>query len=152
MICKLIKRVFGRAKKQSIATARYPAKIIGASTVTEDVLVIYNYINSKRQRHNIDPLLLEAGLQEVAQLRLNEIKIHLRHKPESDKHSSILKAKGLLLYSENIGYAGSPDGLSQSWYKSPDHRPQILNPHFRYTGIAGELVGHLYFGVQVFGR
>lgn len=151
-MCKLFRSLFGHSNKKTPQQVRYPAALYEYGSEESDFSAIEKYINLKRQRHGLAPLMVEYGLQKEALLRLEEIKRNLRHKPESDKHSAILKAKGLLLYSENIGYAGSADQLAKSWYSSPDHRPQILNEHFRYTGIAGELVGHLYFGVQIFGR
>lgn len=135
-------------------------------------------INRERARHGERALRLNGKLAHIAQGHSDSMASggYFGHDgPGGSTPLSRMRAAGYV-YSSKIGYAigeniawgtlwlATPKAIVASWMQSPGHRENILDPHFRDTGIgvsphapaarAGGQAGAIYtqdFGVIITG-
>lgn len=125
--------------------------------------LIQRGINHERAARNLPPLLWDAPLSEIAQTRSNDMirRAYFSHEDPQQgtvAFQDLIRGKNyhFLLAGENIAEIknqGSlvPSGLTVyarygpgeiaeqfvvGWINSAEHRENIINPHFRKTGIA----------------
>jgi len=106
-------------------------------------------VNHERARNGESPLLADARLQQAAQNHTNSMAFgdYFEHNgPGGETPLSRMRASGYIYSSqmgfevgENIGWGtlweGSPHAVVASWMASPGHRANILDAHFRDTGV-----------------
>ena len=127
------------------------------------VQLIFRGINHERAARNLPPLTFDANLNEIAQARSNDMirRAYFSHQdPERNtvafqdlirseqyhfvfageniaeiKNQGTLVPSGLTVYSR-YGASEISDQFVVGWINSPEHRENIVNPHFLKTGIA----------------
>ncbi len=127
------------------------------------VQLIQRGINHERVARNLPPLTLDANLNEIAQARSNDMirRAYFSHQdPQRGsvafqdlirneqyrfvfageniaeiKNQGSLVPSGLTVYSR-YGPSEIADQFVVGWINSAEHRENIVNPHFRKTGIA----------------
>jgi uncharacterized protein YkwD len=106
-------------------------------------------INRERIAHGESALKLNTHLQTSAQAHSDNMVAddYFEHVgPSGDTPVSRMRAAGYLsnprngyIVGENIAYGtlwlSTPQSIVTAWMNSPGHRANILNPHFRETGI-----------------
>jgi uncharacterized protein YkwD len=106
-------------------------------------------INRERTDRGEQPLQADAHLQQAAQEHSEDMSSHdyFEHVgPRGDTPVERMRATGYIFSShvgyeigENIGWGtlwlASPRAMVSSWMQSPGHRANILDAHFRDTGI-----------------
>lgn len=127
------------------------------------VELIQQGINSERAAQRLRPLTLDASLVDFAQLRSNDMITrqyfsHTDPKTGGVMFQNLIRSSGYsyLFAGENIAEIRNqgtfvPTGLTvysrysageladqfvEGWISSPEHYENIVNPHFRRTGIA----------------
>lgn len=127
------------------------------------VQLIQRGINHERATRNLPGLVIDARLYDIAQARSNDMirRAYFSHQdPQSDsvafqdlirnnqyrflfageniaeiKNQGSLVPSGLTVYSR-YGASEIADQFVTGWINSSEHRENIVNPHFRKTGIA----------------
>lgn len=110
-----------------------------ASKSSEYKNEVLRLVNIERESRNIEPLQGHAKLEELAQLRSDELLIAYGHeRPDKRSCFSILDDNGVRYFScgENIaaGYR-TPEEVVKGWMNSKGHRENILNPDYLYMGV-----------------
>jgi len=130
------------------------------SAIAADRLV--SLINQERQARNLSALSLNASLNSVAGLKVNDMlaKDYFDH----TSPSGISPWYWFKQIGYNYALAGvnlamgftETDAVFQAWMNSPSHRDNILNPNFKEMGLAvksGQIQSHAdTLTVLVFGR
>ena len=106
-------------------------------------------INRERIAHGESPLMLNTRLEQTAQAHTDEMSSddYFAHDgPSGDTPASRMRAAGYI-YSSQIGYEvgeniawgtlwlATPSAIVAAWMGSPGHRANILDAHFRDTGM-----------------
>lgn len=96
-------------------------------------------INQQRAAHSLKPLTATAAMNGIAAVRAEESSILFSHtRPNGSSPASLFSQYGIFYSSagENLAYGySSPSALVSAWMLSPEHRSNILNANFEYTGI-----------------
>ena len=116
---------------------------------------VLEIINQHRSASGLNPLTMDKGLLDAAQLRATEIVNRFSHtRPDGTECFSAFPS-GHWYVGENIaaGY-GSASSVMKAWMNSSGHKQNIMNPDFESVGIAcyyvpGSTYG--YYWVQCFG-
>ena len=116
-------------------------------------------INEARANAGLPPVQENAVLNEIAQVRLQEIMVSFSHeRPDGHTKSKLLEAAGVSpsnYMSENIisGTAEStPESLMKSFMASSVHRAWILSEEVNAVGVAiGRNEYNQIYAVQIFG-
>ena len=100
---------------------------------------VLRLINQQRTVRGLRPLTETAAVDGIAFVRAGESAVQFSHvRPNGTSPASLFAQKKISYSSagENLGrgYA-SPASLVSAWMNSPEHRTNILNTSFRYTGI-----------------
>lgn len=96
-------------------------------------------VNRQRAAHSLRPLTVTAQMDGMAAVRAQEASSSFSHtRPDGSTPASLFAQYGIF-YSragENLacGYE-SPAALVSAWMLSPEHRGNLLNAGFEYTGI-----------------
>jgi len=126
---------------------------------------IVRLTNKQRAREGLQPLDISAALTFLARNQTQNMCAHRILAHESDlfpegwrKFSERMKTVSVRSGGENIAYGTMTedpekwaDLIVKGWMKSPEHRKNILNPKFRYLGVAVSVCsGNLAYATQVF--
>lgn len=130
-----------------------------ASSTSNNVSIeeqVLELVNAERKAAGKSAVKLDSTLNEVAELRANELLKNLSHtRPDGTSCFTAFDAKGVKYdsASENIA-AGqrTPEELMSSWMSSTGHKDNILDSNATKMGIALVTVpsGYGYYWVQVF--
>ena len=106
------------------------------STFVQQVI---DLVNKERVAHGLNKLEASDKLNEVAQLRANEIMTEYSH-TRPDGRSCFTALDDANVYyttsGENIAYGyTTPEIVVQAWMDSPGHRANILNPDVTMIGV-----------------
>lgn len=106
-------------------------------------------VNRERVAHGLQPLTVNGRLNRAAQGHSEDMVAEdyfSHYGPSGDSPASRMRAAGYI-YSANIGYEigeniawgtlglSTPKSIVEAWMHSPGHRANILDPHFRETGM-----------------
>lgn len=123
------------------ASATNSKTIENADILTKDELYIFDLINKERKKHNLNNLIIDEELQNIARLKAKDL-------VNNNYFSHNSKAYGTpfeMLQTYNINYktaseniAGNPnlDDALSTWLASESHKNNILSNDYNYTGIA----------------
>ncbi len=138
---------------KSVSTSTSTSKGSSSSSIEEQVLEL---VNAERKANGKSAVVLDSKLNEVAQLRANELLKNLSHvRPDGTSCFTAFEDKGVKYdhASENIA-AGqrTAEELMDSWMSSTGHKDNILSSDAEKMGIAlvRTSTGYGYYWVQVF--
>ena len=102
-------------------------------------------VNQARQQHGLPALTVTSGTSQVAAAwtaHLDAAKA-LAHNPDLQHQLETHGSPNWTTYGENVGQGPSndPDALFQAYMNSTEHRDNILNRAYRFTGVAVILDG-----------
>jgi hypothetical protein len=102
-------------------------------------------VNQTRQQHGLPALSVTSGTSQVAAAwtaHLDSTQT-LSHNPDLAHQLETHGSPDWTTYGENVGDGPSndPDALFQAYMNSPEHRDNILNGAYRFTGVAVILDG-----------
>ncbi|HET6818524.1 MAG TPA: CAP domain-containing protein [Mycobacteriales bacterium] len=102
-------------------------------------------VNQARQQHGLPALTVTSGTSQVAAAwtaHLDSAQT-LSHNPDLAHQLETHGSPDWTTYGENVGDgpANDPDALFNAYMNSTEHRDNILNGAFRYTGVAVVLDG-----------
>ena len=102
-------------------------------------------VNQTRQQHGLPALTVTSGTSQVAAAWTAHLDASqsLAHNPDLRHQLETHGSPDWTTYGENVGQgpADNPDALFQAYMNSPEHRDNILNAKYRYTGVAVVLDG-----------
>lgn len=119
-------------------------------------------LNQDRAQAGLPPLAASASLDRVATTRASQLVTdgitHYRPGHSTLAAVELLQASHIPYgwHGENIIWEGSlpraevPSFFNDWWMASPDHRDNILNPHYRSVGIGIASTGDAVYMVEVF--
>lgn len=127
-------------------------------TIQDYIQQVWELVNAERVKQNLSPLVLNDDLNEVSEIRANEITEEFSHlRPDGTLCDTVLAEYGLSTYhyGENIAYttSGYSDIVSvvvEGWLNSEGHRENILNESYTNIGVGIAYMDGLYYWVQTF--
>lgn len=128
-----------------------PSSVVAPTDPT--MLELFNLVNNARVNAGLQPLSWNSGLASAASVRAQEISISFSHtRPDGSQWWSV---NSNLMYGENLaGGQSTAQEVFNSWWNSPGHKANIMNPDFRTCGYAlyycGD-AGMTYYWTQEFG-
>ena len=128
----------------------------GEVQMTDMAWDVLNIVNQERANNGLQPLTMDKGFLEAAQIRGVEIVTSFSHtRPDGSSCFTIFPTLNQTSRGENIA-AGqrSASAVMNSWMNSPGHRANILDGSFNAIGIACVYVPNStygYYWVQCFG-
>lgn len=130
-------------------------KVFSQQVPTGDVKFLFDAVNYDRKSEGLPSLKWDAQLAAAARAHVHQLAERgwLSHRfPGEPDMAERARSAGahFSMLAENIAEAPSIDELHIGWIKSTPHRANILNPKLTAIGIAMELRGEQYFGVQDF--
>ena len=148
-------KFFGRFFLALIFSSLLATKLFSQQVPAGDVKFLFDAVNYDRHAEGLPPLKWNAELAAAARAHVHQLveRDRLSHQfpGEPDMAERARRAGAhFSMLAENIAEAPSIDELHIGWMKSPPHRANILNPKLTAIGIAIELRGEQYFGVQDF--
>src|SRR3954466_13189282 len=103
-------------------------------------------VNQARQQHGLGSLTLASGTSQVAASWTAHLDASqsLSHNPDLRHQLETHGSPDWTTYGENVGQgpADDPDALFNAYMNSPEHRSNILNTAYRFTGVAVVLDGN----------
>jgi len=148
-------KFLGRFFLALIFSSLLAPRVFSQQVPTGDVKFLFDAVNYDRHAEGLPPLKWDAELAAAARAHVHQLaeRNRLSHQfagePDMAERARTAGAHFSAL-AENIAEAPSIDELHIGWMKSPPHRANILNPKLTAIGIAIELRGEQYFGVQDF--
>jgi uncharacterized protein YkwD len=115
-----------------------PTKPILSSSITEKPLV--DYINAVRAKNNVAPLRNDAGLDNTAKLKAEDMSTRnywAHETPEGTPFYVLLlkERPGLKFYGENLVECyDTTQHAVDSWVASPGHFANMINPRYNIMG------------------
>ena len=102
-------------------------------------------VNQARQQHGLPVLTVASGTSQVAAAwtaHLDATK-SLAHNPDLQHQLETHGSPNWTTYGENVGQgpSGDPDALFKAYMNSTEHRDNILNGAYRFTGVSVVLDG-----------
>lgn len=141
------------AARHSANRASFDCTNAELTPTSDDLAAIRNaticLVNRERAAHGIAPLSVNGKLNRAAQGHSEDMVAQdyfSHYGPSGDTPTSRLRAAGYI-YSSNIGYEvgeniawgtlslSTPKAIVEAWMHSPGHRENILDPHYRETGM-----------------
>ena len=128
-----------------------PAAVVAPGDPT--MLELFNLVNNARESAGLQPLSWSNGLSSAAMTRAQEITVSFSHtRPDGSQWWTVNSA---IMYGENLaGGQSTASEVFNSWWNSPGHRANMMNPDFRTCGYAlyysGD-AGMTYYWTQEFG-
>jgi len=127
----------------------YTTLVPSAQNIDRVRAAVLCLVNRERARNGESPLLQNTRLQQSAQAHTNSMALedYFEHVgPNGETPLSRIRATGYISSSrmgyevgENIGWGtlweGSARAVVAAWMTSPPHRANILNGHYRNTGV-----------------
>jgi hypothetical protein len=102
-------------------------------------------VNQARQQHGLGSMSVASGTSQVAASWTAHLDAaqSLSHNPDLRHQLEAHGSADWTSYGENVGQgpAGDPDALFKAYMNSPEHRANILNTAYRFTGVAVVLDG-----------
>lgn len=110
-------------------------------TPEEDVVVLYEKINSYRAANGLNPLILDEELCQLAYLRAKEQETNEGHyRPDGTRFYTIFAENDIYYKTvgENIAlsYVGGSERMFNGWKNSETHNENMLDSDWVKTGIA----------------
>ena len=110
------------------------------SELTEDEKDIYYLINEKRKEHGIPMLKIDDEIQNIARIKAKDMVDNNYFSHNSKTYGSpfdMMKNFGIKYRQAGENIAGNPSNFEavNAWMDSKDHRLNILNNNFNFTGI-----------------
>lgn len=104
-----------------------------SACISSEEIALANEINATRGRHGLRALTVDPELSRVAALHS-----HWMARKAKLYHSRRLawKITNWSSFAENVGVAGSALATMPEFMASPPHRATILEPSWRYLGVA----------------
>ncbi|MDQ1469764.1 MAG: hypothetical protein QOJ99_1244 [Bryobacterales bacterium] len=136
--------------------------VTASASLRPDTIVrrIFNRINELRGESGVEALLWSGPLARCAteqSLRKDRLRFPGHNDPERGSVSQRLQAAGIpwVRCGENIfserGYADPVHFAVVSWWYSPGHQENLLNPEFTQTGVGvAESADGTFFVTQIF--
>lgn len=97
-------------------------------------------VNQARQQHGLRPLTVASGTSQVAASWTAHLDAtqSLSHNPDLRHQLETHGSPDWTTYGENVGEgpADDPDALFKAYMNSTEHRTNILNSAYRFTGVA----------------
>lgn len=108
--------------------------------VSPDEQLTLDLINKERANAGLAPLQFDAELQKVARLKAKDMveKNYFSHQsPTYGSPFDMMRQFNVNFRTagENIAGNRTVEGAVKAWMNSPDHKKNILNGNFNYTGI-----------------
>lgn len=124
--------------------------------LTEEEQEFLNLINANRKNLGLNELKVDSKIQNIARLKakdLNENNYFSHTSPKFGNIDNMLKTfeVSYVTASENIAGNKNLAGAVEAWMNSENHKANILNEKFEYTGVAienSDTYGKIF--VQVF--
>ena len=102
-------------------------------------------VNQARQQHGLGALTVASGTSQVAAAWTAQLDASqsLAHNPDLRHQLETHGSPDWTTYGENVGEgpADDPDALFQAYMNSTEHRANILNSAYRFTGVSVVLDG-----------
>lgn len=120
------------------------------STLRAEALRACSMINEIRQANGLNPLIWDAGLENCAFVRSEEISLSFSHtRPNGRKWNTV---NSRIQGGENLAYGfNSADEVVDGWMGSPTHADNILYGPFNRIAISIYEDGGVYYWAQEFG-
>ncbi len=114
---------------------------IKESTVSAKITDMVGIINNYRKESNINSLKISEELCEIAEIRAEEASVLWSHtRPNGTDISSLLIETNIdwNIVGENLAKCenASAKAVVDAWMQSETHRANLLNPRYKYCGIA----------------
>ena len=104
---------------------------------------IFDLINSKRTANGLAPLKIDKDLENIARLKARDMvdKNYFSHQSETyGSPFDMMKNFGISYKTAGENIAGNPSntGVVTEWMNSEEHKANILNSDYTYTGVAAQ--------------
>ena len=109
--------------------------------LTQEEQEFLNLINSKRKENGLEELKIDNTVQNVARLKAQDLNRNDYFSHESPSYGNIddmLNSFGVSYIKVQENIAGNQNllGAVDAWMNSENHKSNILNEDFNYTGVA----------------
>lgn len=124
-----------------LTVAALPLTAMASSTdeATAFKSEVLRLTNIEREKAGLAPLQAIEELNELAQIRSDEIKIKFSHtRPNNEKWFTVFQNSSLKYKKagENLAFGfRKPADLVKAWMRSDSHKANILSPEFEHLGI-----------------
>ena len=144
---KYVEPVYDQEEKESESTVETMTsqesngEYIDSLELTLDELEFLNLINSNRKNSGLPELKIDNAIQNVARLKAQDLERNgyfSHNSPSYGMISDMLTSFGtkFTIAEENIAGNQTLAGAIEAWMNSENHRSNILNKDFEYTGVA----------------
>lgn len=124
--------------------------------LTEEEQEFLNLINSNRKNNGLEELQIDSDLQNVARLKAEDLKKNNYFSHVSETYGDVNNMLNTFKISykssaENIAGNKNLSGAVEAWMNSENHKINILNEKYNYTGVAiieSDMYGKIY--VEIF--
>lgn len=121
---------------ENIGTEIEDTKVI----LNEDEIKVFELINEYRKQNNLEPLQISKELQNVAEIKANDLLVAKKFSHTSEIYGStfnIMKDKGIIydVAGENLAGNISSERAVDAWLKSETHKANIIDNDYNYTAI-----------------
>lgn len=126
--------------EQTISDSGKVGTYIDNLELTEEEKEFLNLINANRKNRGLEELKIDNTIQNVARLKAQDLDRNEYFSHQSPSYGSMddmLKSFGVSYMSvqENIAGNQSLAGAIEAWMHSENHKANILNKDFNYTGV-----------------
>jgi len=104
---------------------------------------VIDWTNTQRMKYGLAPLKANTKLNTMAQAKIEDMfknQYFAHYSPSGEGVADLAKkfSYEFLLIGENLamGNFASDEDLVDAWMNSPEHRANILNPHYQEIGVA----------------
>lgn len=109
-------------------------------SIDKDEEEVLNLLNAARKDAGLDPLLLDASLQKVADIKVKDMVTneYFGHKsPTYGSPFDLMKRSGVAFKSAGENISGNKSGAAatNAWMANENHKANILNSEYKYVGI-----------------
>jgi uncharacterized YkwD family protein len=123
------------------------AKVAAASTdnkqevtIDKDEEEVLNLLNAARKDAGLEPLLLDASLQKVADIKVKDMVTNQYFGHKSPTYGSpfdLMRRSGVAFKSAGENISGNKSGAAaaNAWMANENHKANILNSNYKYVGI-----------------
>lgn len=108
--------------------------------IDKDEEEVLNLLNAKRKDAGLDPLLLDASLQKVADIKVKDMAANQYFGHKSPTYGSpfdLMRRSGVAFKSAGENISGNKTGAAaaNAWMTNDNHKANILNSNYKYVGI-----------------
>ncbi len=111
---------------------------VDAAELREKINTIGILVNEARAAEGLEPMYIVPYLNELSEVRAEEISVEFSHTSKGKKFSSIIDTDIVDYYmtAENIAAGNSTaEETMEQWKDSPNHWAAIMNPNLTHMGI-----------------